>query len=432
MFPHRRSDDDHRSEKRRQPPPPPGPAPALYPPSEPATGQPDRPDRPDQPAQPAQPAQMYDWEQPGPWPPVAPGPAPTPATAPGGRPGPQQPGPSQPGPQQPGPSQGRPQSPAQHAQHAQHAPPSPPAQHPAPPLDDFGRYWHPMVIDGVVPDFTPRPPGRVLSYRPDTVCDGWSTPALDLRLASVRGYAHRVEGRPREDDAAASWDETTGTVVFAVADGVSDASQPHIGSQLACRSAVDELLAQVRASGGLVTDWPKLLGTVHWQLREQATRLLRGRDATVDETADLLATTLVAGAATPTRDGVHVALISVGDSGAWAIKYQELYPLQGGKRAGADGLVSSVVQPMPYVPADARPAEFRLDPGTVLLVGTDGFGDPVGDGRGKVARLFANELATPVPPLAFAYMLDFYRETFDDDRTLLALWPRAAGPGGPR
>ncbi|MGW7258213.1 protein phosphatase 2C domain-containing protein [Streptomyces sp. NPDC054834] len=308
-----------------------------------------------------------------------------------------------------------------------------PAAVTAPPRSELAGGWLPLSVDGAVPAFDPRPPTGGLSYRPDTVCDGWSTSALDLRLASVRGYAHRAEGKPREDDAAAAWDELTGAVVFAVADGVSDAREPHIGSQLACRSAVDELLAQVRASGGFVTDWRKLLSTVHWQLVEQARRILRAQDTpSVDDTAALLATTLVAGAATPTAEGVRVVLVSVGDSGVWVIKNQEVYPLKGGKSFGADGLLSSAVRPMPYVPADTDPFEYLLDPGSVLLVGTDGFGDPVGDGRGAVARLCVQELSRPLPPLGFAYALDFYRETFDDDRTLVALWPRGGAPGAVR
>jgi hypothetical protein len=287
-------------------------------------------------------------------------------------------------------------------------------------------------VDTPVQQFDPRPPTG-LSYRPDTICDGWSTDMLDLRLASVRGYQHRYDGRPREDDAAAAWDRDSGTVLFAVADGVSDARQPHIGSQLACRTAVDEMSAQVRAGHCGVTDWTKVLSMVHWQLRAQAGRLLgRPQEAEVEETADLLATTLVAGAATPTAEGVAVGLLWVGDSGIWQIKHDHLYPMKGGKQAGADGLVSSAVRPLPYVPAEPGRFDFVLEPGTTLLVGTDGFGDPVGDGRGPVGRLFATRLREPVPPLGFAHLLDFSRETFDDDRTLVALWPRTPGMGGRR
>lgn len=290
--------------------------------------------------------------------------------------------------------------------------------------------WEPLVVGEPASAVDPRPPSG-LSYRPDSVCDGWSTAALHLRLASVRGYQHRFDGRPREDDAAAACDPDTGTVVFAVADGVSGARQPHIGSQLACRSAIEQMLAQVRGSGGgYVANWEKLLSTVHWQLVEQARRILRSPEAGPQETADLLATTLVAGTATPNESGVFIHVISVGDSGVWQIEQENIHRLAGGKQTGADGLVSSAVAPLPFLPNVIRPLPFQLEAGTVLLVGTDGFGDPLGNGTGPVARLFHTRLRRPVPPLGFAHLLDFSRETFDDDRTLIALWPRSKDEGG--
>lgn len=284
--------------------------------------------------------------------------------------------------------------------------------------------WGPVVVDRAVVAFDPVPPTG-MSYRPDTVCDGWSTAALDVRLASVRGYEHRHDGTQREDDAAIAWDQGTGTVVFAVADGVSEAHQPHIGAQLACRSAVDEMLSQVRNEGGFVADWHKLLSTVHWQLREQARRLLHLQDeAGVQETAELLGTTLVAGTATPTEYGVEVSVVWVGDSGVWQLRHGRIHAVGGGKTTGPGGLLSSAVDPLPLVPAVVRPLSLLLEPGTVLLIGTDGFGDPLGDGEGAVGHLFRSELRRPVPPLRFAHLLDFSRETFGDDRTLIALWPR--------
>lgn len=300
--------------------------------------------------------------------------------------------------------------------------PQPPASRTADRVDP----WRPVVVGRPVADFPAAPPTG-LSYRPDTLCDGWSTPRLHLRLASVRGYQHRYDGRPREDDAAAAYHPETGTVAFAVADGVSDARQPQVGSQLACRSAVDELLSQLNASGVHNTDWTRLLTTVHWQLVEQARRILHRPDADVLATEELLATTLVAGTATPTPQGVEVAVVSVGDSGVWQLKGGRIHRLVGGKDSTADGLVSSTVSPLPRIPQHFRPQTFYLDPGSVVLVGTDGFGDPVGDGEGDVARLFVRELREPVAPLRFAHLLDFSRETFDDDRTLVALWNTGHG-----
>ena len=283
--------------------------------------------------------------------------------------------------------------------------------------------WDPIAVGRPVPVFDPRPPTG-LSYRPDTVCDGWSTAALDLRLASVRGYQHRYDGRPREDDAAVACDPDTGTVVFAVADGVSAARQPHIGSQLACRSAVDEMLNQVRASWGFVDDWDRVLRTVAWQLIEQARRILRDPEAGPEATGELLATTLVAGTATPSDAGVMIHVVRVGDSGVWQVKHDRIRQVLGGKSTAQDELVSSAVDSLPRVPQVVRPMVFGLEPGTVVLIGTDGFGDPLGDGEGALGDLFVRELRAPVPPLGFAHLLDFSRETFDDDRTLIALWPR--------
>lgn len=308
---------------------------------------------------------------------------------------------------------------------------SEPASGPGPQTtpDDLAQLWEPLKVGEPTVALEPAPPSG-LSYRPDVVCDGWSTPALHVRLASVRGYQHRFDGRPREDDAAVACDTNSGTVAFAVADGVSDAQQPHIGSQLASRSAIDEMLSQVRGDGaGYVENWDRLLYMVHWQLVEQTRRILRHPKAGLQETAGLLATTLVAGTATPTDSGVFVHVISVGDSGAWQIKHENVHRLVGGKPDGADGLVSSAVEPLPYLPNVIRPLTFSLEQGTVLLVGTDGFGDPLGDGTGAVARLFRDRLRRPVPPLGFAHLLDFSRETFDDDRTLIALWPRDKAGG---
>jgi hypothetical protein len=86
-------------------------------------------------------------------------------------------------------------------------------------------------------------------------------------------------------------------------------------------------------------------------------------------------------------------------------------------------VVSSIVSALPALPARIEPVTVPLTPGTVLLVGTDGFGDPLGDGSGLVGDLFREVLASPPPPLGLAHALDFSRETFDDDRTLLAVWP---------
>jgi serine/threonine protein phosphatase PrpC len=122
--------------------------------------------------------------------------------------------------------------------------------------------------------------------------------------------------------------------------------------------------------------------------------------------------------------------VQIGDSGAWVLHDGHYYPLLEQKNDPDAQIISSAVSPLPRLPARITPTEYRITPGAVLLLGTDGFGDPLGDGDGQVGRLFAKHLSTPPPARGLAHLLDFSRDTFDDDRTLLAIWPQERPPQG--
>ncbi|MCZ4120788.1 protein phosphatase 2C domain-containing protein [Streptomyces sp. H39-S7] len=249
---------------------------------------------------------------------------------------------------------------------------------------------------------------------------------MTVRLASVRGYAHRYAGRPREDDVAVSVHEPTQSVVFAVADGVSSAEQSSIGSALACRGAVSNLLQQLD-SGAPTVDWPHVVRSAAWQLVARAAAGREPEGAYSEEAERKYATTLVTGVVRIDESGVpEVSLVQVGDSGAWLLDrsgggYQRLLTT---KDSYGTEVLSSAVTPLPRVPSPLPVQRTVLGPASVLLVGTDGFGDALGDGTGAVGELFHRHLRTPVPARGLAHLLDFSRETFDDDRTLLAIWPR--------
>ncbi|NVK77296.1 protein phosphatase 2C domain-containing protein [Streptomyces morookaense] len=293
-----------------------------------------------------------------------------------------------------------------------------------------GTDWQPITVGTPCLQFEPRPP-RTISYRPDAVCDGWSTEHLTVRLASVRGYAHRHDGRPREDDAAVAYHEPTGTVLFAVADGVSSATEPYIGATLACRTAIDDLTYQLDEGHGV--DLVRTVRAAAWQLAARVAGA--GRQATAEHSQEAerrYATTLVAGTVSTGQHGVpEVSLVQAGDSGAWLLHRGSGYfeRLLTTKDSTGEDVLSSAVTPLPRVSATLQPIHVRLLPDSVLLVGSDGFGDPLGDGTGDVAHLFAHHLRTPPPTHGVAHLLDFSRETFDDDRTLLAVWPRHLLPG---
>ncbi|MFI1397456.1 protein phosphatase 2C domain-containing protein [Streptomyces sp. NPDC020681] len=307
----------------------------------------------------------------------------------------------------------------QHALVPQHAPVPQRAPGPRRPGPDR---WDRIVLGRAAAVPEPKPPPTD-PYRPDTVFDGWSTPSLTVRLASVRGDEHRCSGRPRQDDIAVAWHERTDTVVFAVADGVSAAPLSHIGAALACRTAVSDVLGQLDEDRAK-PDWTRVVQAAAYQLLMRIARSGEPTDEHRKEALAQLATTLVAGRVFALSDGgLQADLVHVGDTAAWHLADGRYYPLLDVE--GDDDISTSAVLALPRLPPTLRPRSYRLSSQGALLVGTDGFGVPLGDGTGLVGDLMNQELARPPrEPRTLAHLLDFSRETFDDDRTLLAVWPR--------
>lgn len=287
--------------------------------------------------------------------------------------------------------------------------------------------WAPIVVGDPAFEFEPKPPARG-PYRPDTVFDGWSTGRLSIRLASVRGSSHRYSGIPRQDDAQAACHARSGAICFAVADGLSSAARSHIGAAVACESAVELMIRQLSAAGPKI-NWMRLVEDTVSELASCASYILNRDHAEPADIEAQLATTLVAGYVLPTAQGAVTSMIQIGDSSAWLLRAGRYHPVLAEKNDPGAQVISSAVSPLPRIPAVIKPAEFRLPPDSVLLVGSDGFGDPLGDGSGLVGQLFARHLASPLPARALAHLLDFSRDTFDDDRTLVALWQRPRESG---
>ncbi|GAA3059229.1 protein phosphatase 2C domain-containing protein [Actinokineospora globicatena] len=274
----------------------------------------------------------------------------------------------------------------------------------------------PLVLGTPVAEFEPRPPRRVGGYRPDTAVDGWSGGTFAARAASVRGYQHRHDGTPRQDDFAVSWHEGTGAVVAAVADGVSSVELAHLGATLACRSATDQLLRVLDA--GEEPDWPEVMRCAGWALVEFAAAQA-GDDDPSARAERLLSTTLLVALVRPRADGsAHAEMCRVGDSTGWVFDAGTWTRLT----QESPGIAEVATVALPHLPRDLRAESVDLPAGSVLLLGTDGVGAALGDGAGLVGAAFAEALGTPPPPLEFARLLDFSRETFDDDRTLLGVW----------
>jgi hypothetical protein len=242
---------------------------------------------------------------------------------------------------------------------------------------------------------------------------------MTVRLASIRGYAHRYRGLPRQDNAGIALHMETNTLVFAVADGVGGAERSHVGAHIACEVGVQTVLSELDSSR--TVEWAYVLRTIGSEMERHASRLLDW-PADADATEKLLGTTIVIGIVRRGPACLTTTLVRVGDSGAWLLRDGVYQALLGSKLTGPEPIMSSAVRALPQTPA-VTPVHIDVPPGAVLLVGTDGFGDPLGDGVGLVGALFAKHLRVPPPLLAMGHLLDFSRETFDDDRTLLAVWP---------
>ena len=290
-----------------------------------------------------------------------------------------------------------------------------------------GDRWAPVVVDEPIFDFEPKPPAS-RPYRPDTVFDGWLTEDFTVRMASVRGYSHRYNGMPRQDAAEIAFHPETGAIIFAVADGVSSARDSHVGAAKACEMAVNVLRWQLGPAHGRA-DFTEVVDAAAASIVRQAAQIFRQERPDPAAVEARFATTLVAGYIYPKAGGAAASMIQIGDSGAWVLRGGRYLPVLDQKHDPRAEVISSGVSPLPRIPAYVAPIDLSLAPGEVLLIGTDGFGDPLGDGDGKVGQLFAGHLTAPPSARALAHLLDFSRETFDDDRTLVAVWqqPRQTG-----
>jgi serine/threonine protein phosphatase PrpC len=268
-----------------------------------------------------------------------------------------------------------------------------------------------------------------LPFRPDVVIDGWSTDTMTVRGVSQRGHLHRYNGAPRQDDFAVHR-LPDGRVIVLVADGVSGARQSHIGASAVTKQAADWLHSNLGDDVGH-TDWAALLKSAAWALTERAQSLLGLDEPDPVRAEEELATTLVCAVIEPT--GAHTLrayLVGVGDSVAWLLAAGQFIEVLTGKTTPAAGVASSAVVGLPRLPTETIPMVVDFADDDVLLIATDGIGDPLGSGQGGVGNLFRDLLTRPSAPslIEFAHAVDFSRETFDDDRTLVAVWPRKEVP----
>jgi hypothetical protein len=217
-----------------------------------------------------------------------------------------------------------------------------------------------------------------------------------------------------------------GRLIAVVADGVSAATQSHFGASTAVDFAKKWLNAYA-ATDTAQTDWMELVKNSAWALAERAQEMFKLEKPDPAKAELELATTLTCAIVEVVEPGLLRAhVVGVGDSGAWLLHDGEFIPVLGGKTSSEGGISSSAVTALPRVPSELAPIAVEFGASDVLLIGTDGIGDPLGSGQGGVGNLFRELFIDGQPPslVEFARAVDFSRETFDDDRTLVAVVPR--------
>ena len=253
-------------------------------------------------------------------------------------------------------------------------------------------------------------------YRPDTVADGGTAFGLTVRAASVRGLYKRYTGGPRQDDICLRLHPDSSTLIAAVADGVSGAPRSDLGAALAVRYATASVARQLDASGG-GTDWSRVFEEAAWALVEEHRRASGLVDAGVEEASGSLATTLLVA----TVCGSKVDVAAVGDSPAFLLTGKDYHAVVA-EPERLDGLIGGGVDALPRSAGAVSVSRCALEPGSVLLLCTDGLAMPLAGGGGEVGATLARELARPPDVVDFARLLDFSRSTYDDDRSLIAIW----------
>jgi Protein phosphatase 2C len=264
---------------------------------------------------------------------------------------------------------------------------------------------------------------------PDTVVDGLvlrgqGNAAMELRAASVRGRSHRFYGKVRQDAYAFRCDGHH--AVVAVADGLGSAPLSHVAAITVARWGAHEIITRLANVRPEALDWWAVLQSLSARVVTEGRAKLGQPELPGREVGNMLAATaLFAVVGLAPVDGHHlVHLFAYGDSSAWVLRAgQHWEPMHAIKNHDTE-LASSATPALPYLPEHPpAPVRTALGPTDVLLLVSDGVGDPLGDGAGTVGGFLAEHWRRPPEPLAFAAQVDFARKSHDDDRTAVAMWP---------
>lgn len=239
-----------------------------------------------------------------------------------------------------------------------------------------------------------------------------------LRGVSLRGEGKRLSGGHRQDDLRVGrlGPSQSSPLAIAVADGVGGSDLSAIGARLACQAALTHLSDTYRDDGVAdVRGLPLKVGGV----------LVRWADRNGVDSARLSTTLAVAVVERADAGGANGRILTVGDSGSSIVDNDGIRAVGVPEPRSVVGVFADTqTAALPLCSDDFCYSEQYLRPGTTLLCWTDGF-EPLlcfSDSHNHFRSVFETR---PPPAIAeFVWMVDARLKSYDDDRTVAAIWIR--------
>lgn len=288
--------------------------------------------------------------------------------------------------------------------------------------------YPPHPVFGPTPKVLPEPRGpahiRGGRYVPDAEVDGaelLSPPfRATLRVASVRGASHRYANECRQDAFCVAPTSEAGGLIVAVADGVGSARFSHVGSYEAAQlatSRVPELLKNDEPAGRLTS----------WDLQEVADELASRAHQLGRSPGDLSTTLCLAAipSAASEGDALELVLARIGDSSAYVVRGASDHGWEAVFSSPTDAESEFIDTKTAALPEQARAdvRKVRVRAGDILILGTDGFLNPVIASERTRLALTRNWTRGHLPSLSeFLWTVDSRIKTYDDDRTAALIW----------
>lgn len=249
---------------------------------------------------------------------------------------------------------------------------------------------------------------------PDTALDTARIAGLEIRAASVRGLLHRFEGSPRQDGYSFVWQQDPDALIVTVCDGLGSLNESHEAAALVSQHMAAAL---TRDPDSDELRWAEAFATCSNAI-----------DSRIADTGGEMATTVVCACITAVEErGYRAEVAWVGDSAAYLLEGSTWQVVGGSVKTvqAGDEPMASATKALPDSAPRVHTSAVEFRSGTALFLMTDGVADPLGEGRGEVGEALASWWSCPPDKFTFGAQVDFARRSFDDDRTVVGVWPVA-------